>query len=71
MDKKEVFSPYDASVKHNVINCNGGINWTYANFPTYTDRDAFIAECSANGFRTRSIGEKDGVFYVQYHHYAD
>ena len=79
------FSPYAAADKLGALNVNigGGINWSYAFFDNEEACDAFIAACTAGGYRTRSKHAADdphmgwasqvgpGTWAVQYHHYEN
>jgi hypothetical protein len=67
--------PYSLLAKHEGECDHVGINWSYAQFKTAVQRDAFAKECNGNGYRTRNAGiDHDATvfpFYVQYHHHAD
>lgn len=68
---KERFHPFWSLKAFNGLPDESGINWSYGKFTNQDDRRRYVEACKANGYRTRNEGEKDGFFYVQYHHYED
>jgi hypothetical protein len=72
MDK--AFSPYFAIKRFDGKSDIGGINWSYAAFPTKEKAEAFAKACNDNGYRTRNlhrVADTADTWSVQYHHIED
>lgn len=70
------FNPYTAIGRYNGLASTSGINWSYAEFTSKADCEAFDKACNDNGYRTRNLHETTqsvgpNTWSVQYHHYSE
>lgn len=67
---KTTFSPSTWALQHGGSYGTSGINWSYMDFPTKEQAEAFDVACADNNYRTRNLTQSQtGGWSIQYHHY--